>query len=682
MIRSAALVLAIGNIFLSMSAPNPYQYTFCNPINVNYNFFKNSDSLVFREAADPGIIVFKNNYYLVASHSGGYWWSTDMLHWNFVIPTGLNIDAYAPTVEQWNDTMYYTAWGCDLCKTTDPQKGVWTSIRGEPGQIDPCVLKDGNSWFCYSATNSTVLVQVLNPANNFATILEKDSLIWPDIQDHGFEVHGENNTEITNPQTFLEGPWVNKYNGAYYLQYAIPGTEFRIYCDGCYMSKSALGPFTFCPNSPISYKPGGFVTGTGHSCTFTDAYGKYWHVTTVTVSVLTGFERRLAVFPATFDSAGLLHADTYLGDYPQYIPGKAPANATDNLAGLMLLSFNKPVTVSSTLSGYAASNAVDENIRTWWSATSANVGEWLRIDLGASCNVYAIQTNFAEQDITYGGGRGTSFSHKYKIEGALDSNGTWQTLIDKSANTADVPHDYVVLDSMDKVRFVKITNEGPMPGGCKFAIRDLRVFGNASCNAPSAISSFSVIRNAADQRMATITWNKVSDADGYIIREGIAPDKLYNNYQILSKDSTSRVIRSLNVGVTYYFTVDAYSGCGVTKGTIVKRDDNTTITTASIPRPSAAAGNELHAAITVGKQIDISYFIDHACHVSIAVYHVNGQKVASLVDRVENAGMKNVTWNANGNANAAPALCIVAITAGDKKAALKAMFQGKSSIGR
>ena len=374
MMRSTALVLAIGNIFRSMSASNPYQYTFCNPINVNYNFFRNSDSVVYREAADPGIMVFQNNYYLVASHSGGYWWSTDMLHWNFVIPTGLNIDAFAPTLEQWGDTMYYTAWGCDMCKTTDPRSGIWTSIRGEPGQIDPCLLKDGNMWYCYSASgNQTVLVQRLDSSNKFSTIAETDSLIWPHIKSHGFEAHGEDNV-TSDTTTYIEGPWVNKFNGSYYLQYATPGTEFRVYGDGCYMSKSAMGPFTFCPNSPISFKPGGFVTGTGHSCTFTDAYGKYWHVTTVTVSVLTGFERRLAVFPAGFDSAGLLHANTYLGDYPQYIPGKAPANAPDNLAGLMLLSFNKPATVSSTLSGHPAANELDENIRTWWSATTANAG--------------------------------------------------------------------------------------------------------------------------------------------------------------------------------------------------------------------------------------------------------------------------------------------------------------------
>jgi hypothetical protein len=575
-----------GEVSMASAAPNPYANTFCNPVNVNYNFFKNSDALVFREAADPGIVVFKNDYYLFASHSAGYWWSPDMVSWKLVIPTVVNMDAYAPTVAVEGDTMYFTAWGGDLCKTTDPKSGTWTKIRGEPGNTDPCLFRDDNgAWFCYSsvggATDTKARVEALDRAHGFATTAKNDSLFSADLNNHGFEVHGENNTETTSGITFLEGSWMTKYKNKYYLQYAVPGTEYRIYCDGCYVSSAPMGPFTFCPNSPISYKPGGFVTGTGHSCTFTDVYGKYWHVTTVTVSVLTGFERRLAIFPAAFDSTDLLHTDTYLGDYPQYLPGKAPANSESNLLGGMQLSFKKASVASSTMSGHPASDAFDENIRTWWSATSATVGEWLRVDLGKSCDVGALQTNFAEQDITYGGGRGTSFSHKYKVEGTLDTNGTWRMLINKTATTADVPHDYVPLDSVTSVRYIKITNAGPMPGGCKFAIRDLRVFGNANCTAPGAVTSFTIVRNATDKRMATVTWTKVADADGYIIREGIASNKLYNNYQIIGKDSTSRVIRSLNVGVTYYFTVDAYSQCGVTKGTVVKRDDNITATALS-----------------------------------------------------------------------------------------------------
>ena len=48
----------------------------------------------------------------------------------------------------------------------------------------------------------------------------------------------------------------------------------------------------------------------------------------------------------------------------------------------MLLNYNKPVRVSSTLGGYMPNNAVDENIKTYWSAKTANTGEWIISDLG------------------------------------------------------------------------------------------------------------------------------------------------------------------------------------------------------------------------------------------------------------------------------------------------------------
>jgi hypothetical protein len=575
---SALLAAGTGGVSLQ-AAPNPYVNTFCNPVNVSYNFWAQPGSTPpsYREAADPGIVVYKNDYYLFASHSGGYWWSTDMLNWNFVRPSGLNVDNYAPTVEIRGDSMYFTAGGASIYKTTNPKGGVWT-VAGNSVPTDPCLFKDDDAkFYCYSgcSANGTIDVAQLDPANNFSTIGNVGTCITSNRNAHGFEVPGDYNENPTN-DSWIEGSWMTKYKNKYYLQYAVPGTQYKSYADGYYVSSTPRGPFTFSPNSPMCMKPQGFVTGTGHSCTFTDRNGNYWHITTVVVSVLAQFERRLAIFPAGFDADSLLHTDTYMGDYPQYLPGFAPASTESNLLGSMLLSFKKNMSASSTLSGHPASGACDENIKTWWSATSANSGEWLRVDLGKSCDVGAIQTNFAEQDITYAGGRGTSFSHKYKIEGTNDTTGTWKMLVDKTANTKDVPHDYVVLDSIYSVRYIKITNAGPMPGGCKFAVRDLRVFGNANCTAPGGVTSFTVARNATDKRMATVTWTKVADAEGYIIRLGTAQNKLYNNYQVLSKDSASCIIRSLNVGVTYYFAMDAYSSCGITKGSIVKRDDNVT----------------------------------------------------------------------------------------------------------
>jgi hypothetical protein len=584
----ASLVVGIWCVSL-LAAPNPYANTFCNPIDVSYNFWPQPGSTPpsYREAADPDMIVFKNDYYLFASHSGGYWWSSDMLNWNFVSPTVLNVDAYAPAVEIIGDTLYYTAWGASIYKTTDPKAGIWT-VAGNSVGGDPCLFRnDDGKIYLYSgcSANGTISVQQLDPTKNFSQVGQTGTCITSDRNDHGFEIPGDYNEQLT-ADSWIEGSWMTKYNNLYFLQYAVPGTQFRSYCDGCYVSASPTGPFTFCTNSPMCMKPQGFVTGTGHSCTFRDMSGKYWHVTTMVVSVLANFERRLAIFPAGFDSTNLLHTDTYLGDYPQYLPGKAPANADDNLFGGMLLSFKKTAVASSTLSGHPASDAFDENIKTWWSATSTNTGEWLRVDLGKSCAVGAIQTNFAEQDITYAGGRGTSFSHKYKIEGTNDTTGAWTMLVNKTANTTDVPHDYTPLDSIINVRHIRVTNAGPTPAGGKFAIRDLRVFGNANCAAPGGVTSFNVTRSTTDKRMATVTWTKVADADGYIIRLGTAQTKLYNNYQVLSKDSTSCVIRSLNVGITYYFSMDAYSSCGITKGTVVKRDDNITSALAPVLRQS------------------------------------------------------------------------------------------------
>lgn len=51
------------------------QTTICNPVNLSYRFCLDTPSR--REAADPTMVVFKGEYYLFASKSGGYFHSTD-----------------------------------------------------------------------------------------------------------------------------------------------------------------------------------------------------------------------------------------------------------------------------------------------------------------------------------------------------------------------------------------------------------------------------------------------------------------------------------------------------------------------------------------------------------------------------------------------------------------------------
>ena len=94
------------------------------------------------------------------------------------------------------------------------------------------------------------------------------------------------------------------------------------------------------------------------------------------------FERRIGIWPAGFDSDDLLYSNTAFGDYPQYLPAEKKDQLHGNFTGWMLLNYNKPVLVSSTLGGFAANNAVDEDIRTYWSAATEEKAEWIQTDLG------------------------------------------------------------------------------------------------------------------------------------------------------------------------------------------------------------------------------------------------------------------------------------------------------------
>ena len=90
----------------------------------------------------------------------------------------------------------------------------------------------------------------------------------------------------------------------------------------------------------------------------------------------------------------------------------------------------------------------------------------------------------------------------------------------------------------------------------KFAVKDLRIFGNPEVTKFTKVSDVKVVRNPEDRREATLLWEPVKDADGYIIRYGIEPKKLYNSYMVY--DANTLTIYSLNKNPEYYFEVEAF----------------------------------------------------------------------------------------------------------------------------
>jgi hypothetical protein len=227
----------------------------------------------------------------------------------------------------------------------------------------------------------------------------------------------------------------------------------------------------------------------------------------------------------------------------------------------MMLNYKKPVSVSSGLGGYYANNAVDENIKTYWSAATANKGEWIQTDLGSVSTVNAVQVNYADQDVdTSFLGKSSGVYHQYKMYYSVDGK-KWSVLIDKSNNKTDVPHDYIELVNPVTARFIKLENIH-MPAG-KFAISGLRVFGNGNGPKPQAVKQFFVLRTEKDKRSAWIKWNPVSNAYAYNIYYGTAPDKLYNC--VMVHDANDYWFKVMDKEKAYYFTIEAINENGISE---------------------------------------------------------------------------------------------------------------------
>jgi xylan 1,4-beta-xylosidase len=217
--------------------------------------------------------------------------------------------------------------------------------------------------------------------------------------------------------------------------------------------------------------------------------------------------------------------------------------------------------VSSVHGSFNANNAVDENIKTYWSAATGNKGEYLVSDLGEVSTVHAIQINYADQDVESNRlGKYSGQYHQYILSYSLDGK-KWTILADKTGNKADVPHDYIELPNPVQARYIRHENV-LMPAG-KYAISGLRVFGFGAGSKPKPVSQFMVLRTEKDKRSAWIRWSPSSDAYAYNIYYGTHPDKLYSS--IMIHDANEYWFKAMDKEKTYYFTIEAINENGVSE---------------------------------------------------------------------------------------------------------------------
>ena len=550
------------------------QTTYCNPINVDYGYCPIPNFTEWgkhRATADPVIVTYKGDYYLFSTNQWGYWYSSNLLNWTFVSRSFLKPyhkvydDLCAPAVCVMGDTML--VFGSTYSKnfpiwmSTNPKANEWKEAIDSfaIGGWDPDIFldTDGRLYMYNGSSNQYPLYGVELDRKTLLPIGGRKEVLLLQPQRFGWQRFGEHYDD-TFLDPFIEGAWMTKHNNKYYLQYGAPGTEFSGYADGVAVGNHPLGPFQH-QSTPFSYKPGGFARGAGHGATFTDFQNKYWHVSTIAISVKNNFERRIGIWPAGFDKDGYMYCNQAFGDYPLYLPNTGKGYRPN----WMLLNYNKPVIVSSVYGGFQANNAVDEDIKTYWSAATGNAGEWIQTDLGSLYTVNAIQINYADQDAAFLG-KQQNIYHQYKLYYSADGK-KWQLLTDKSNNKTDVPHDYVELPVAVKARYIKMENVH-MPSG-KFALSGLRVFGNGSGPVPDTVQNLIVLRTEKDKRSAWLKWKPVDNAYAYNIYMGIAPDKLYNS--IMVYNANEYWLKTMDKDLPYYFSIEAINENGTSARTAV-----------------------------------------------------------------------------------------------------------------
>ena len=545
--------------------------TYCNPLNLDYTYpFHNSHlGKSYRSGADPAVVEFRGEYYMFVTRSWGYWHSKDLLNWDFITPEKWYFEGCnAPAAHNYKDSVLYVcgnpSGAMSILYTDNPKRGGdWKAVPSVLHDLqDPALFIDDDerAYMYWGSSNRwPIRGKELDMKNKFLPIAKKpDSLLFlrPDI--HGWERFGENHTSDIKP--FIEGAWMTKHNGKYYLQYAAPGTQFNVYGDGVYVGKSPLGPFQYAAHNPFCYKPGGFATGAGHGSTVCGPGGIYWHFGTIHLSINYKFERRLCMFPTFFDEDGVMYSDTYFGDYPHYSPDQVSRQTTSGgFRGWMLLSYGKPVKASSQLESYPVENVTDENLKTFWVAGKNDDKQWVEIDLEEVSDVYALQLNFFDYEETGFWGRMPNLRQRYLVEASVDG-ARWRVLVDYRNSFRDAPHNYIELDQPIEARYIRYRHHY-VPGK-NLAMGDIRVFGLGRGKKPATVKGFTVVREA-DERNARISWKSVKGAQGYNVLWGVAPDKLYSSWMVYGDNSLD--LRALTVGQKYYFAIESFNENGISQ---------------------------------------------------------------------------------------------------------------------
>lgn len=427
----------------------------------------------YRELADPTGLWFEGKWYLYPSCDMAWVSADEGRTWEHH-PLNVRDIGYAPTIVRQGDRFLLMASDSDIYTGPTPL-GPFTSIGkmempatpGLPSQIDPMLFvdDDGRLFYYWGCTPNSgiwgVELDAKNPTHLVGTPKElipfqPDTFTWERV--------GSANQNPNNG--WMEGAWMVKHGGRYYLTYSAGGTQYHTYAMGCDTSNSPLGPFVPQKHNPIFRSPEGLITGTGHGSIVQGPGDRLWVFYTIFACASHGFERRVGLDLAQFDANGELFVPGATAT-PQALPSSSPAEPW------LPLNQNEPTFGSSSAPNAPGRFAADNSLTTWWLPAPGDTQPILTTHFSARATIHAVRVIWHDEGMdTTSGIRPGPFRYRVEAETAPD---VWTTIVDRSQSMEDFLIDYreCVPTTATRARLVVLGH----PPGIQPAVAEFTVFG-------------------------------------------------------------------------------------------------------------------------------------------------------------------------------------------------------------
>jgi xylan 1,4-beta-xylosidase len=456
-------------------------------------------------AGDVTVIRDKGRYYMFCS-GGGVWVSDDMLNWSFQYVENVPV---APHVVKYNGSFYMCGNESPVYKADNPL-GPYTSIgdwKNTPDvkggwngafDVDIFVDDDNQPYLYYPGRGVSGIYVVPLDKNDISRFAGPVKHLFGFNSNHVWERYGEMN-EYTDV-AWIEGPWLQKHNGIYYLEYSASGTQWKTYADGYYTAKSPMGPFTYASNNPLLRKIDGIVTGPAHGSIVEGPDGNLWQFYTIVLSNPPG-GRRIGMDRIIFDKDG--NISVTVTETPQWAPGAVTDPVKGN-SGSIPVTINKVRSMnalsrfSSEQPGHDAAYAVDNSTSTWWEPATTDTQPTLTIELSPATRFDVVQLFtidgvrllFNSGRMRFGRPTSTASAqpstdlYQYKIDVSMDGK-IYDSVLDQTNNT--LPRNTIFEEIPPvKCRFVRLTMTN-WPKTTPLGIIEFTVFGKPADSLPAAV---------------------------------------------------------------------------------------------------------------------------------------------------------------------------------------------------